>query len=88
MIKEKVKDSSENKSFEEEIQESNSTSLISETESKTCEQLMNDLLLDLPEIDLHPFTIESYPIKGAMMSTGNLQLQHLNLSCIFYIVFF
>ncbi|KAK0158419.1 hypothetical protein PV328_009422 [Microctonus aethiopoides] len=78
IIKEKVKDSSENESFEREIQESNSTSLI--LESETCKQLMNDLLLDLPEIDLHPFTIESYPIKGAMMSTGNLQLQHLNLS--------
>ncbi|KAK0084570.1 hypothetical protein PV325_006773 [Microctonus aethiopoides] len=78
IIKEKVKDSSENESFEGEIQESNSTSLI--LESETCKQLMNDLLLDLPEIDLHPFTIESYPIKGAMMSTGNLQLQHLNLS--------
>ncbi|KAK0163379.1 hypothetical protein PV327_007066 [Microctonus hyperodae] len=78
MTKEKMNDSSENESFEGEIQEDIPTSLISEKE--TCEQLMNDLLLDLVEIDLHPFTTESYPIKGAMMSTGNLQLQHLNLS--------
>ncbi|KAK0091861.1 hypothetical protein PV326_002601 [Microctonus aethiopoides] len=81
IIKEKVKDSSENESFEGEIQESNSTSLI--LESETCKQLMNDLLLDLPEIDLHPFTIESYPIKGAMiyMMLNDISrgLLHVNL---------
>lgn len=31
----------------------------------------------------HPFTRETMTINGSVMASGNLELQHLSLSCMF-----